>query len=203
MKGEKEFFRKRFFGGFNREDVVKYIAKIADERNEALAAQEKAETKAQELAEELRILREGADKTVAEQPAVAEEVADEQVAEEPVVVEQAIEEPVVEPVAIPAVSVAPPQAYTLPPLEAKREPAPPQSYTLPPLEARREPAAPQVSALPPMESINTHAPVAPVAPQPALQPQPVPVAPQPAPQPAPAPEAEKKPRTARLKVKRR
>ena len=43
MEGEKEFFRKRFFGGFNREDVIKYIAKIANERNEALAAQEKAE----------------------------------------------------------------------------------------------------------------------------------------------------------------
>ena len=49
MQGEKEFFRKRFFGGFNRDDVIKYIAKIADERNDALAAKEKAENESQGL----------------------------------------------------------------------------------------------------------------------------------------------------------
>ena len=57
MKGEKEFFRKRFFGGFNREDVIKYIAKIADERNEALAAKEKAEQDSRALADEVKKLR--------------------------------------------------------------------------------------------------------------------------------------------------
>ena len=57
MVGEKEFFRKRFFGGFNRNDVIKYIAKIAEERNEAIAAKEKAEKEARALAEELRKLR--------------------------------------------------------------------------------------------------------------------------------------------------
>jgi len=56
--GEKEFFRKRFFGGFNREDVVKYLAKIANERNEALAAQEKADENARLLTEENKKLRE-------------------------------------------------------------------------------------------------------------------------------------------------
>ena len=52
MKGEKEFFRKRFFGGFNRDDVIKYIAKIAQERNEAITAKEKAEKEAKTLAEQ-------------------------------------------------------------------------------------------------------------------------------------------------------
>jgi len=58
MMGEKEFFRKRFFGGFNREDVIKYIAKIADERNTAIAEKEKAENELISLKEELNKLRE-------------------------------------------------------------------------------------------------------------------------------------------------
>jgi len=201
MKGEKEFFRKRFFGGFNREDVVKYIAKIADERNEALAAQETAEKKVQELTEELSRLREGTDKAV-EGPVVIEEAVEEPAVES--VVESAVEsvvepvvesvvEPVTEPVAIPAEPVSQPQAYTLPPLEVKKEPAPPVTYTLPPLETRKEPAAPQASALPPLESINI-----PVAP-PVL----APITPLPEQAPAPASEEDKKPKTARLKVKRR
>ena len=49
MKGEKQYFRKRFIGGFNRDDVIKYIKKITDERNESLAAKEKAENEAAEL----------------------------------------------------------------------------------------------------------------------------------------------------------
>ena len=78
MKGEKEFFRKRFFGGFNREDVVKYIAKIANERNDALAAQEKAESEALGLTEEMRVLREEQDRHISEavEKAVAAEKAD-------------------------------------------------------------------------------------------------------------------------------
>jgi len=57
VTGEKEFFRKRFFGGFNRDDVIKYITKLAEERNDALAAKEKAERKARALAEEVQKLR--------------------------------------------------------------------------------------------------------------------------------------------------
>ena len=53
MKGEKEFFRKRFFGGFNRDDVMKYIARIAEERNEAVSAKEKAERGIRAITEEL------------------------------------------------------------------------------------------------------------------------------------------------------
>jgi hypothetical protein len=50
MKGEIEFFRKRFFGGFNRDDVVKYISKLAQERNESRIALERAEKDARNLA---------------------------------------------------------------------------------------------------------------------------------------------------------
>ena len=67
MEGEKEFFRKRFFGGFNREDVIKYIAKIAGERNEALAAKEKAE-------KELSEIRTAQEKADHDARALAEEV---------------------------------------------------------------------------------------------------------------------------------
>jgi len=62
MEGEKEFFRKRFFGGFNREDVIKYITGLANERNEAIEAKEKAEKKARALAEEVKKLRAGQNK---------------------------------------------------------------------------------------------------------------------------------------------
>ncbi|MCL2045826.1 MAG: hypothetical protein FWG88_05520 [Oscillospiraceae bacterium] len=34
MSGEISYFRKRFFGGFNRDDVIDYIEKMAKERNE-------------------------------------------------------------------------------------------------------------------------------------------------------------------------
>lgn len=88
MKGEKVFFRKRFFGGFNREDVVKYISKIADERNNAIAEKEMAESNAQALAEELIKLRRERDKLVRTAAVAEEPVA---VAEEPVAI---VEEPV-------------------------------------------------------------------------------------------------------------
>jgi len=186
MKGEKEFFRKRFFGGFNREDVIKYIAKMADERNEALAAQEKAESKAQELAEELKNLREGTDKSIAEQPVVIEQAVEEPVfdsaleavEEEPVV--ETVEEPAAPPVAEP---VTPPQAYTLPPLEPIKKPAPQSPQTLPPLAPINMPAQPVTHTLPPLEPIAE--PVAPV-----IQETP----------PAPQPVVERKAKTARLKV---
>jgi hypothetical protein len=57
MKGEKVFFRKKLFGGFNREDVVTYIAKIAQERNEAVTAKEKAEKEVSKLTRELQFLQ--------------------------------------------------------------------------------------------------------------------------------------------------
>ena len=49
MNGEVEYFRKRFFGGFNRKDVVAYIARLANERNEQQSAKEKAERELQSL----------------------------------------------------------------------------------------------------------------------------------------------------------
>ena len=57
MTGDINFFRKRFFGGFNREDVASYIAKMARERNELAAAVEKAESEARVLAREILALR--------------------------------------------------------------------------------------------------------------------------------------------------
>ena len=57
MTGEIRFFRKRFFGGFNREDVINYIAMIAQERNELLAAKEKAESENVDLIREVATLR--------------------------------------------------------------------------------------------------------------------------------------------------
>jgi len=43
MTGEIVSFRKKFIGGFNRDDVTAYITKITKERNESLKAKEKAE----------------------------------------------------------------------------------------------------------------------------------------------------------------
>ena len=57
MTGEIEFFRKRFVGGFNRQDVINYISKLAKERNDYRVAKEKAEQEAQELADENARLR--------------------------------------------------------------------------------------------------------------------------------------------------
>ena len=82
MKGEKEFFRKRFFGGFNREDVIKYIAKIAEERNEAITAKEKAETDARALADEVKKLREEIENNSCEKAEAEPLIEDELIAEE-------------------------------------------------------------------------------------------------------------------------
>ena len=84
MSGEKEFFRKRFFGGFNREDVIKYIAGLAEERNEALAAKERAEKKARTLAEEVKKLR-GETASIRSEPVVkAKSEPEEKINSEPV-----------------------------------------------------------------------------------------------------------------------
>ena len=109
MKGEKEYFRKKVFGGFNRDDVIKYIARIADERNEAIAAKEKAQKDAKALADEIKQLREQLNKPApffpefkqeeepapVEEPTPVEEPAPE---EEPVPEEESTpeEEPVPE-----------------------------------------------------------------------------------------------------------
>ena len=57
MTGEINSFRSSFFGGFNRDDVVAYIAKLAQERNELEAAKDKAENEARALTQEIEALR--------------------------------------------------------------------------------------------------------------------------------------------------
>ena len=57
MTGEINSFRSSFFGGFNRGDVVDYIAKLAQERNELEEARNKAEDSARLLALEVEELR--------------------------------------------------------------------------------------------------------------------------------------------------
>ena len=57
MSGEVNYFRKRFFGGFNRQDVVDYIAKLAKERNESTAAKDKAVKEVQSLTNEVESLQ--------------------------------------------------------------------------------------------------------------------------------------------------
>ena len=57
MTGEINYFRKRFFGGFNREDVVSYIARVAKERNALAIAKDKAENDLHLLASEVDALR--------------------------------------------------------------------------------------------------------------------------------------------------
>ena len=57
MSGELSYFRKRFFGGFNRQDVVDYVAKLAKERNELRIAKDKAIEDTQSLNDEIATLR--------------------------------------------------------------------------------------------------------------------------------------------------
>ena len=57
MTGEIKVFRKRFFGGFNKKDVIDYITEQARERNEMEAAKEKAEKELLELVREVTRLR--------------------------------------------------------------------------------------------------------------------------------------------------
>ena len=57
MTGEIEFFRKRFVGGFNRQDVVNYISKLAQERNEWREAKEKSDQDVQAFTDEIAMLR--------------------------------------------------------------------------------------------------------------------------------------------------
>ena len=57
MSGEANYFRKRFLGGFNQQDVVDYVSKLAGERNEQREAREKAERELRQLSNELETLR--------------------------------------------------------------------------------------------------------------------------------------------------
>ena len=57
MTGDINFFRKRFLGGFNREDVVSYIAKLGRENSELAAAKEKAVRDVSVLESEVAQLR--------------------------------------------------------------------------------------------------------------------------------------------------
>jgi len=57
MANETKLFRKRFFGGFNRNDVVQYVSKLAKERNEYKNAVEAAQAEARVAAEEIEPLR--------------------------------------------------------------------------------------------------------------------------------------------------
>lgn len=57
MNGEKEFFRKSFMGGFHRRDVVAYIVKLSEERNEIAAVAEKAMQDVRTLTAETAALR--------------------------------------------------------------------------------------------------------------------------------------------------
>ena len=52
MNGEVYPFRKKLFGGFNQQDVIDYVAKLAEERNAQSAAKEKAQSELQELTAE-------------------------------------------------------------------------------------------------------------------------------------------------------
>ena len=66
MEGEISYFRKRFLGGFNRKDVVGYIAKLAKERNDIREAKEIAEEEAAALAAKVEPLQTELDEIRAE-----------------------------------------------------------------------------------------------------------------------------------------
>jgi len=146
MKGEKEFFRKRFFGGFNRDDVIKYIAKIANERNDALAAQSKAESKLKELEEEIKKLRENnkmddliarheaaaVEETILEEEIIKESEATEETPEEPAPPEEPAEAPPQEAPTEPEASTEEPPAEPAP--LAEEQPPPPPTEPEPPTE---------------------------------------------------------------------
>ena len=57
MTGEIDYFRKQFFGGFNQQDVIDYIAKLARERNDIAEARENAANEIQKMAGEIAALR--------------------------------------------------------------------------------------------------------------------------------------------------
>ena len=57
MAGEINFFRKRFLGGFDKQDVVDYIAGQADERNKLTDEIEKVRLEHESLIEEIRTER--------------------------------------------------------------------------------------------------------------------------------------------------
>ena len=56
MTGEINYFRKRFFGGFNKKDVTDYIVKAAQERNALEAANDIAKDEVRALKDALGML---------------------------------------------------------------------------------------------------------------------------------------------------
>jgi len=62
MTGKIHPFRSRFMGGFNRQDVIDYIAKLAEERNAQRAAKDMAEQEARTLADEIERLKQELEK---------------------------------------------------------------------------------------------------------------------------------------------
>jgi len=57
MTGEIDFFRKRFIGGFDRNDVVDYIAKLSNERNAIAEERDNALQEIKELSTQVESLR--------------------------------------------------------------------------------------------------------------------------------------------------
>jgi len=57
MKGEIKFIKKQMFGGFNRKDMVAYVAKIAHERNEEREAKAAAQERIEALLNEIDALK--------------------------------------------------------------------------------------------------------------------------------------------------
>ena len=53
MGGENGNFRSRLFGGFDRSDVIKYIEKLAEERNSLRMENERLQEQAAQLEEQL------------------------------------------------------------------------------------------------------------------------------------------------------
>jgi len=73
MTEDISYFRKRFLGGFNREDVIKYIKKLAQERNELREAKEAADEEARAISREVSPLREGIEEVRREAQLVIDE----------------------------------------------------------------------------------------------------------------------------------
>jgi len=64
MTGEIKFFRKRFIGGFNRQDVIDYITELAQERDKNLAMKEKAQQDVRALAAVVASLKNERDEAI-------------------------------------------------------------------------------------------------------------------------------------------
>ena len=77
MSGDINFFRKSFFGGFNRKDVVDYIEKLAQERNELDEWKENAQKEADSLRDANRALRQEAEEMKEQSDLVAKALGED------------------------------------------------------------------------------------------------------------------------------